>query len=346
MDRVGRPPEVPVVLVVPAADRRVRLGEADLGEQACIVGRAEPVALRKRALEPAPEEQRRGLPEDRRAGLIRRSHGARERADRFDLVEILGVLLAREIVRPLRAEHLHVGNEERLHVADPRCGVGSRQRRGHPPHAGRGAEDERERRGRIAAVVRACREHGSCGCFSGCDATVLRGACGHGRKCGGVLRSERCKCGGLACRDDREEHAVRRGGDGGICRVPRVHCRSDQVRLVATDDAVDGVVHRSLHHRGAEHRRMSSRVRRENRRIGVRVPLCDSVCACHRGRCERGEHRCAEHDDCDPQRKRSHLYLLCRGERGGRSPCGHRTSLVARVAAIRHSSYPRRVCSA
>ena len=77
-DRRDRTPELPVVLVVPAADQGVSRSQVLHREQASAVDDVQVLAGGQRAKDPVPERHRLVLPEDRSIGLVRRSGRARE----------------------------------------------------------------------------------------------------------------------------------------------------------------------------------------------------------------------------------------------------------------------------
>ncbi len=77
-DRSDRTPELPVVLVVPAADQGVSSSHVLHREQTSILDDVQVLAGGKRTKDPVPERHRLVLPEDRSVGLVRRSGYARE----------------------------------------------------------------------------------------------------------------------------------------------------------------------------------------------------------------------------------------------------------------------------
>ena len=77
-NRRDRTPELPVVLVVPAADRGVSGSQVLHREQASVLDDVQVLAGGQRAKDPVPERHRLVLPEDRSIGLVRRSSRARE----------------------------------------------------------------------------------------------------------------------------------------------------------------------------------------------------------------------------------------------------------------------------
>ena len=115
------------------------------------------------------------VPPDRGLRLVGRPDRAVGRADRLDLVEVAGVLVAGERWRAGRAEHRCAGDDERLEVPHPRpvIGIG---RRGGPPLAGLGAD----RPGRVAErpVVLPGADHRGGGLAAHGDPSLLRDAVG------------------------------------------------------------------------------------------------------------------------------------------------------------------------
>ena len=202
LDRRPRPPEVPVVLVVPARDRAVRRGEVDHRKQACLPRGVELPCGREVTREPVVENGRRELPEDRRRRLVGRACRARPCAERLHLVEVLRVGRTRHGVRALRAELRRALDGEGLQVSDPRVGVG-RRRRERPPAARIGAEVERER-GHVP-VRRPGVEHRLRGGRAHADALVLRRRGQDRSERRGVSRVELGHPRGI---DDRHEHVV------------------------------------------------------------------------------------------------------------------------------------------
>jgi len=136
-NRRDRTPELPVVLVVPAADQGVCRGQVLHREQASVLDDVQVLAGGQSAKDPVPQRDRLVLPEDRSIGLVRGSGRAGERADLLEFVEVFRVVVTGERVWPVGAEHLCARNHEWQHVPDPRRGVVREVRRRRPPDARR-----------------------------------------------------------------------------------------------------------------------------------------------------------------------------------------------------------------
>src|SRR5512132_3448904 len=179
-DRGDRAPEVPVVLVVPAADRAVGPGQVRHREQAGALDAVQLLALRQRAEDAVPDRDAAVLPEDRGCRLVGGAARARKRAELLDLVEVLRVGGAGERVRAVGAEHLHARDEERVHVPYAGAGVAPEVGRRLPPLSGIGAFDDRERV--KASVVGARGEHRRGGGGPRRDAVLLVNVLGNRRE--------------------------------------------------------------------------------------------------------------------------------------------------------------------
>src|SRR5262249_52969049 len=77
-DRGDRPPELPVILVVPTADGRISASQVLHGKQACAGNDVQLSADRQRAKDPVKERVGMILPEDRSIGLVWCASRARE----------------------------------------------------------------------------------------------------------------------------------------------------------------------------------------------------------------------------------------------------------------------------
>ena len=124
-DRLKRPPEVEVVLVVPAVDRRVRAAQVHHREETRTVGGVEVVSCDEVSRDRAPAHDGVALPEDRVVRLGRRAvveHLA-VAAERLDLVELCRVGGARQGAGAGAAELRRALHEERLDAAHPRSRV-------------------------------------------------------------------------------------------------------------------------------------------------------------------------------------------------------------------------------
>ena len=204
-----------------------------------------------------------------------------------------------------------LGNQEWLHVADPRGRLHDRRaggrERGRPPLPGLVALGHRERA--EAPVIGSCGEHRRGGRLANLDPTRFSRAVVDRVERGPELGVQ----GRLLPREQRNEHVVGRGRDRGGCGVARIgRGRRAQVRLVASLDRVDRIVDGALDHRQVEvgdGRALAGRA--DDRCLGVVVPINHNIRGLGRGRarllCLR--HR-AEHPD--PQRRdRQHCQHLC-----------------------------------
>jgi len=237
------------------------------------------------------------MPPLRGIGLVGRTGGAVDRAHLLDLVEVLRIRAAGQCGWTGRTEHRRVGDDERLEVPGPRP-VRAEARRCRPPLAGLGANDPGL--GAERAVVLPCGDHRSGGLITDGDAGLLRRAVRYPREVLVVLRLQRR----LLCREEPEQHPVRRGGDGGVHRLGTAGPRRDQVRLIGlTGYRVHRVVDRAVHHREAAPLDVGSLDRDvPDGLLGVQVPDDHRVGGGFprgRGQDRRSEHeRRREHNGC------------------------------------------------
>ena len=267
-----------------------------------------------------------------------------QRAEPLDLGELLRVLRAPDVVRPIGPKHLDVGDEERPDEPDPGRGIhgdGSRRtlRWSGPPIPGIRARRVRE--GDEATVTLSCLEHRGRRRLTDFDPALLGRSVRHAPERCVVERLERPELRGghpgQGRRRGREadEHAEGGGRGRGLLRVARIRGRRHEVRRVAAVDRVHRVVDGALHHRHAEHGAVrglpgAGRRRREDRRRRDRVPLDRRVrgglCVCGRrgeareceqrgGRESDRASRCPSHHMCD-----FHPFLL--------SICDERSSIA------------------
>ena len=291
-DRRAGPPEVPVVLVVPAADRRVGRSEVDDRVEARLVGRVEAEPRCELVTgELVPERDRRELPEHRGRGLVRRAGRAVDGTERLHLVEVLLIGTTRERVRPVRPELRRALDEERLLVRDPRVRIGPwiREREG-PTHgtpvARVGPDVERE--GREVAIVQAEGEHRRCGSGADTDPLGLGRAVGNAGKRRVALGVHGAD---LSRWHDRDEHVVRCRRDRSGLRPERLGVQRlevEEVRPVIRLERVHGVVDRALDHCHAAGLPVGRRSDRDGLSLGKGVPLPDHVGACDSRRREDG----------------------------------------------------------
>ena len=283
-DRRDRTPEVPVVLVVAAADRAVAPARLVMRRDGrCPRCRAR--GLPERTQDAIPDRGTVVLPEDRGLGLVGGARRARERAEPLDLVEVPRVGPARQAfgrsVRSISALGTRNGSTFATHGAGSSAKLGGDGRQ----TPGVVADDERERP--AAAVALAGGEHrGAAAASPTAMPAVLPGPFGDRRQRCVVLRLERRWLRREQCDEDAEGR--RRGGRVG--RVRRGGRGRDEVRTVAPVDRVDGVVDGALDHREAQRRgvrRLSCS--RDDRGGRDRVPVGHGVCARWRGggKCEK-----------------------------------------------------------
>ena len=143
-DRGDRPPEGVVVFVVPAVDAGVCRRQVEHRKQAGRVGEVEPSAriLCQPAGDPVPDRGGMAIHEHRDVGLLRRPLRALEGAELLDLVELLGVGGAGEVVRAVRAKLGRALEQEGKPGGEPGAGIAERTsigREQRPPIAGIGA---------------------------------------------------------------------------------------------------------------------------------------------------------------------------------------------------------------
>ena len=120
-DRVPRPPEVPVVLVVPAVDRRVGSAEV-LHRQGAGRCRRRPRPSRRASSARRSSSSRPACSATNgRCRSVGRPDRAVHRADRLDLVELRGPGRTGQVVRPARAELRGGLEDERASPRRPRA---------------------------------------------------------------------------------------------------------------------------------------------------------------------------------------------------------------------------------
>ena len=175
-DRVPRPPEVPVVLVVPAVDRRVGSAEVLHREEPGGGGDVEALTGDELPRDGVPARDRRALPPTGDVGLSRvRTVLSTAPIALTSLKSRAHAALVRAL-RPGRAELRRGLEEEWLHPADPGRGVEQRlPRHGvveRPPVPG--GLVRHPLRGTEAAVALACCDHRRGRGVPGSDALRLR----------------------------------------------------------------------------------------------------------------------------------------------------------------------------
>src|SRR5918993_3781420 len=119
-NRVPRPPEVVVVLVVPAVDRRVRPAQVLQREEPRAVGGVETGPCDELPGNFVPTQYGCALPPPGNVGLLVGPGRAGGSAQALDLIELSRPLLAVERRRWRRTELRGALEEERPHVAHPR----------------------------------------------------------------------------------------------------------------------------------------------------------------------------------------------------------------------------------
>ena len=173
-NRVPRPPEVEVVLVVPAVDRRVRPAEVLQREEPRTVGGVEVGSCDELPGDFVPAQDGCALPPPGDVGLLVGPGRAGGSAEALDFVELSRPLRAVERRRWRRAELRGALDEERPHISHP-------WRRVEDRHAGAGEERlpvsgrrvRHPRRRPEPSVALSRVEHCPGGCVSHRDALLL-----------------------------------------------------------------------------------------------------------------------------------------------------------------------------
>src|SRR5262245_60206805 len=114
-----RPPEIPVVLVVPAVDRRVSGAQVHHREQEGAVADIGCILINEISGDSIPQHVAGTRPEPRDVRLLRCASRTVERAEHLDLVKILSVRIAIQCIRAIGTELRRTLNQERLHVRHP-----------------------------------------------------------------------------------------------------------------------------------------------------------------------------------------------------------------------------------
>ena len=226
---------------------------------------------------------------------------------RLDLLEVPRIRHARQGLRTLRTQSGRARDEERPHVAHPWRGLEHEQWRRPSPLARSEALDDRERR--EAPVVRPSGEHRRGGRLAHLDPAGLRRAIGDQRERRRQLPVE----GRLLRREQRHEHAIRRGRDRRRRGVSRIgHRGRSQVRLIAALDRVHRVVDGALDHREMQVRDGRPLPGRgDDGRLGVGVPSDHGV---GRRRFDRTRSLCQRDGDRPDHRGEA-------DDRGDTTPC-------------------------
>ena len=258
-DRVPRPPEVEVVLVVPAVDRRVRPAHVQQREESRGVGGVEVVPGDELPGDLVPAQTWRALPPLGDVRLVGSPGRAVGSAEGLDLVELSGPLRAVERGRRHAAELRRALDEERLHAAHPRGRIEDRQpgRRvdQRRPLSDAGAPgpigtDRTVRRPTLAssmALAAAC----PIAMPWRLNALLPIAPSDAARSVESALRSPARPGNGArsgAPRDECGKDVVRRRCDGRVDRRLRARTRLEEIRLMLLrPDRVDGVVDGALH---------------------------------------------------------------------------------------------------
>ena len=270
LDRVGGAPEVVVVLGLPAGDHRVRRRNPDVAEQPRGLAQVEPTRDGHAADGTAVLGVRLIGEEAGVLGLERRP-GADDAADVLELVDVMRVGPARQLVRLVRPVLGLRVERERPHLAE--LDVDRRRRRDR-------LEDSRSRRRLdvgndvVEVVAGPHREHARGGGGADGLASVLRDPV-RDRRHEGVV-------GGLDRRGLRrnagDEDVSCRLRDGRVGGRLRRCGHSGCERLETALDGGDGVVHRPVHHR-RERSAARGWTARGDRLLGDAAPIDDRVLA-------------------------------------------------------------------